>query len=279
MRYLELHCNTQEKKAAEKYAIRIANDLTTRQKAYQLVHDQYVASNYIQPQPSCLWLPVHLALPNTVTIIAEKDTELVGTLSLIFDSDFALPADDLYKKELHYLRKRRRVLAEVISFAVKASQKKSSQDLHIQLMNYAFIIARHLYPATDFVITVNPHHATFYKKKLCFSEAGPELNYKKVGNAPAVLLRLPLEIMDRAIRKPYLSELRNRTLYQHFLSPEEEQLSLPLIACQLLPMSEKEFEYFFLEKTDVWEQTNSWQKEYLSYFYPGTRVEEYLKSA
>ena len=250
----------------DRYRIKIANDFATRRSAYELIYRLYREKGYANPNDSRMWLSLYNLLPDTTTLVVLQEDEVVGTLTVVFDGSLGLPGDKLYKEEIDVLRKTGRKPAEIISLGVADKGRRASRDILVKLFNYVYLVSRHLKDATDFVITVNPHHAAYYHKTLLFEEWGPEYTYEKLGGAPAVLLRLNLEIPYRAVAEPHMEELCQRTHYRFFHTTEQERKILPDLEMQLDPMSEEEFYYFAMamEKTDLWDHAGPSKKCYLS---------------
>jgi hypothetical protein len=257
----------------DRYRIKIANDFATRQSAYELIYRLYREKGYANPNDSRMWLSLYNLLPDTTTLVVLQEDEVVGTFTVVFDGPLGLPGDKLYKEEIDVLRKNGRKPAEIISLGVADKGRRSSQDILIKLFNYVYLVSKHLKDATDFVITVNPHHAAYYHKTLLSEEWGPERAYEKLGGAPAVLLRINLEIPDRlripdrAVAEPHVEELWQRTHYRFFHTTEQEQKILPDLEMQLDPMSEEESYCFAMEKTDLWDNATPREKSYLSGYY------------
>ncbi|MDL1967694.1 MAG: hypothetical protein LWW97_03890 [Deltaproteobacteria bacterium] len=257
----------------DRYRIKIANDFETRRSAYELIYRLYREKEYAAPNDSGMWLSLYNLLPDTTTLVVMQEDEVVGTLSVVFDGPLGLPADKLYKEEIDVLRKAGRKPAEIISLGVADKGRRSSRDILVKLFNYVYLVSRHLKDATDFVITVNPHHAEYYQKTLLSEEWGTEHTYEKLGGAPAVLLRINLEtpdrlkIPDRTVAEPHMEKLRKRTYYRFFHTTEQEQKILPNLEMQLDPMSEEEFYCFAMKKTDLWDHASPREKSYLSKHY------------
>jgi hypothetical protein len=92
------------------------------------------------------------------------------------------------------------------------------------MIHISYIYAHNIHGYTDYVIEVNPRHATFYKKMLGFAQLAPERMCTRV-NAPAVLLRLRLDYMRQQIEKfGGLMEQggRERSYYPYFFSRLDE---------------------------------------------------------
>ena len=71
------------------------------------------------------------------------------------------------------------------------------------MFKLAYLTARRLEQATDFIITVNPRHMAYYERILLFRRVGRQRCYGKVGGAPAVLMNLDLEIAEARYRQKY----------------------------------------------------------------------------
>ncbi len=261
-----------------RYTIRVANDRESREKAYRLVYRLYLEKEYVRPNASRMWLGAFDALPDTITLLVEKNvvegggwkvegnnadnfpqpstlhpqpptrsaqSAPVGALTVVFDSAAGLPADELYKAELDALRATGRRIAEVVSLGIDADAAGGSEVL-VRLFNLIHTASRRVRDATDFVITVNPRHVRFYERMMLFVPMGPERSYGKVGGAPAVLLRLPLDTPDRVSGRE-----RQRTLYRQWMNETEEARAAEVLRRQIRPMSAEEMQHFFGEESDA----------------------------
>jgi len=145
-------------------------------------------------------------------------------------------------------------MAEIVSLGVAGGAEDSGRLL-VSLFNHAYLVARCIGGATDFVITVNPRHMRFYERTLLFAEAGPERDYGKVGGAPAVLLRLDLDIPEERVRlerdPAEARPPRQRTMYHLFRVAADEPALVAGLASALRPMSPREIDYFFVRRTDI----------------------------
>jgi hypothetical protein len=252
------------------YRLRPAADLATRRAAYRLVYSLYLEREYARPHPSRMWLSIFDALPETTTLVVERAGRVVAALTVIFDSPLGLPADRLYKPEIDTLRARGRRVAEIVSLGVDPRAKRGKQIL-VRLFNAVYLLARKIRGATDFVNTVNPRHAGFYKRTLLFERAGEEHDYDKVGGAPAVLLRLDLDRGEKYISRahgPRESRPPARTLYGMFYSPQEEAIVTGKLKRSVRIMTERELRYFFAEKTALLKSAPARQRHHVEDCYP-----------
>ena len=198
------------------YKICLANSDIQRTKANELIRHMYAARGYCTESATTLFYN-----PNQITLEVTIKQHIAGTLTVSHDSEFGLLADTLYKKELDTIRlKNNRKICELTKLAI--DPQYSSRELIASLFNMAYINARIICKATDFVIEVNPRHAEYYKRLLGFSQIGGLRICPRV-KAPAILLHLELDYVDTQVA--CLAGTRNRkqrSLYSYFLTKYEE---------------------------------------------------------
>ncbi|MBT3185529.1 MAG: hypothetical protein HN342_13510 [Nitrospina sp.] len=251
----------------DRYTIRVANDLNTRRQAYELIYDLYIEKGFAKPDMSEMWFSIHDALPNTVTFVVENQSgDMVGTATVILDTGMRLPIDTIYPEEIKALRSKGRCPSEVAHFGVRDNLKGGMQVL-VKLFNFFYIYAHRICKSTDFVITVNPRHASFYKKALLFNQVGEERDYGKVNGAPAVLMHLDLSVPAQQIRLEHEQGKRTGTIYKYFYSTSEEPEIAQKLIKTIRPMTEKEFRYFFVEQTNLFMRASTRQRHYLEKCY------------
>jgi hypothetical protein len=157
-----------------------------------------------------------------ITLVATESDKVVGTLTVGFDSDELLLADDLFPDELNALRARGFQLCEFTKLAVDALVR--SQRVLAAMFHVAFIHAHHIRGCDRLLIEVNPRHRRFYEAKLGFEQFGPMRMNRRVG-APAVLLALDLWQARARISefggRPDANRLE-RSLYPFAFSAQEE---------------------------------------------------------
>lgn len=200
------------------YEITIARTLEDRKRAWTMVYRSYLEKGYAQPDQDKLWYGIHDALPQTTTFIVTRNGQDIATLTTVFDSDVGLPADSLYRDELDRMRGAGRRLCELISLACEETDRRQGIEVLKHLFKVGYHMACKLVDATDFVITVNPHHAAYYEKKLLFRRQGEVRSYAKVSGAPAVLLVLDLLASSDMYIKQYGP--KEGSLWHHFFEPE-----------------------------------------------------------
>ena len=196
------------------FHIRMATSAGRREAASLLIRKMYGWRGY------ALDPGAHLEA-NKITLYAETNGKIIGTMSLCLDSLTRLPADDNFADMLDPLRAAGRRLCEPSRLAI---DKGVTKRVFAALIHISYIYAHNLHGYSDYVIEVNPRHVQFYKRMLGFSDFGGERPCPRVG-APAVLLRLPLSHMTEQIRRwGGLMEQHGeeRSFYPYFFSVWDE---------------------------------------------------------
>ena len=256
-----------------KCKVRIANQPELRQKAYELLHRLYSKMGIAPSDPNGMWLSIFDALPETATLIAEDDRgELTGALTVVFDSPIGLPADALYKKEVDRIRRSDRKVCEIISLGIN-DRTKGSVKVLASLFYCSWLLSLHLMKSSDFVITVHERYEKFYCQNMLFRKIGEVRKYAKVNGAPTVLLNLPLMLPVKLRDKQRIFPL---AMLKY--SARQELEVIQKIETMLRPLSDEEFFYFFIDKTNTWEKATIIQKDYIKKIYPSHRVDHFKVS-
>lgn len=200
----------------QQFKIRLANSEGRRESASLLIKKMYAWRGYDTAGAMGY-------TPNRITLMADLEGRVIGTLTIGIDSPCGLLVDTLYKDEIDRLRQDQRLVCEFTKLAV--DQEIKSKRVLASLFHLAYIYAHLIHGATDTVIEVNPRHAVFYKRMLGFEQLGEERMCPRV-SAPAVLLRLAFDHPKREIAQ-YGGAMRElpgvRSLYPFFFGPADEQ--------------------------------------------------------
>jgi hypothetical protein len=89
----------------ERLVLKIAETKEELAECFSLLHDAYVGSGFMKPDPSGMRVTIYHALPTTTTLCAKYDGEVVGTLSLIRESVFGFPLQRIF--DLTAIREKR----------------------------------------------------------------------------------------------------------------------------------------------------------------------------
>jgi ribosomal protein S18 acetylase RimI-like enzyme len=203
--------------------------------AYRLVHQVYLGTGYLNPEPSGVRLRIYETTSETATFVAKKDGEVVGVLSIVGDSpDLGLPSNAAFKTELDALRATGARVCEVTNQAVAEDYRKTG--VATELMRCA--IAHMLKAGYHFAVaSVSPSHNGFYDL-IGFRRFGSQRSYSQKLHDPVVALclnidhyRQPADGLSEPERflhnlataeNPFLGRVAewSRQAVRHFLNPE-----------------------------------------------------------
>ena len=156
------------------------------------------------------------------SLVVQIDGQSQGTISVRMD-DGHLAAEEQYPEFIAELRQRGARICEMGKLAMDPGVR--SKHVLGAIFHIAWIVAFRARRATDIVIEVNPRHAPFYRRMLCFDQIGPERMCERVG-APAVLLHIGADkgrrLIDQFGGRPKLASVE-RSFYPYFFHPDDEE--------------------------------------------------------
>ena len=238
----------------KEFIVKIANSLEEREAVFRLAYQVYLEKGFIKPN-FAEWLVQNYDAMNATVVLSvwDKNKKLAGSLTLIFEENMKLPAEKIYSDEIKTLRAKGEKLLEV-SRLVVSQEFRNSKEVLLLLYNYLMIYSFYVKNYSGMVIEVNPRHKAYYKALLKYDEIGVEKACPSVQNAPAVLLYLPLTRYQSEVK--YFANqtqlgLKERSLYPHFLKPEQETLVAYYLSRQVKPMSSEEKQYFGFTESGI----------------------------
>jgi len=200
------------------FKVRAASSWGERRSASFLVNRLYSSRGYATSNQHIDKLDT-----NRLTLVASDHDAVVGTLTIGFDSEGGLLADELFGQEVEVLRSSGREVCEFTKLAVDGLVR--SQRALAAMFHVAFIHAHRVRGCDNLLIEVNPRHVRYYAAKLGFKVLATQRHNRRV-NAPAVLMSLDLwhaqAQINRLGGKPELAGIE-RTLYPFGFSASEEE--------------------------------------------------------
>ena len=82
--------------------LKIAETREELEACFRILHDAYVASGFMKPDPSGMRVTIYHALPTTTTLCAKYDGRVVGTISMIREGVFGFPLQSVF--DLSHIR-------------------------------------------------------------------------------------------------------------------------------------------------------------------------------
>ncbi|GGC96932.1 N-acyl amino acid synthase FeeM domain-containing protein [Undibacterium terreum] len=207
--------------------LKIAETQEELEACFALLHDAYVGSGFMNPDPSGMRVTPYHALPTTTTLCAKLNGEVVGTLSLIRENAMGFPLQNVF--DLTEVRKHEGNIAEVSALAVHKRFRKTGGSILFPLMKFMYEYCTTFFDTRHLVIAVNPNHIEMYESLLFFKRltAQPIKNYDFVNGAPAVGAWLDLKYIPEIMKKHYGSRPPNRNLHFYFMQLKMPNIKLP----------------------------------------------------
>jgi GNAT superfamily N-acetyltransferase len=219
---------------------------------FALLHDAYVASGFMQADPSGMRVTLYHALPTTTTLCAKVDGKVVGTISLIRESVFGFPLQAIF--ELQGVRKLGGNIAEVSALAVHPDYRKTGGAILFPLMKFMFEYCSKFFDTRHVVIAVNPSRIEMYESLLFFKrlQATPVDSYDFANGAPAVGASLDLRSAPKLMKRVYGAKSQRKNLYAYFTQVVLPNICLPsrrYFTTNDPVMTPALLDYFFNQKT------------------------------
>ncbi len=144
----------------------IATTKSELEACFALLHDAYVSSGFMKPEPSGLRVTAYHALPTTTTLYARFDGEIVGTLSIIREGVFGFPMQTVF--DLSQVRAKGGRIAEISALAVHPNFRKTGGTILFPLMKFMYEYCTGFFDTRHLVIAVNPNRIELYEALLFF---------------------------------------------------------------------------------------------------------------
>jgi GNAT superfamily N-acetyltransferase len=238
---------------------------------FKLLHDAYVASGFMKPDPSGLRVTPYHALPTTTTLYARFDDRIVGTLSIIREGVFGFPLQSVF--DLTSVRAQAGRIAEISALAVHPEFRNTGGRILFPLLKFMYEYCTKYFDTRHLVIAVNPKHIEMYESLLLFRRLQEQAvaEYDFVNGAPAIGATLDLAEAPNSYRQAYEGRRPGRNLHHYFT-----EVALPNIHFPKRPyyttndpvMSSSLLDYFFNRRTRVFEQLDERRRHLLHAIYP-----------
>jgi len=182
----------------ERLVLKIAETKEELEACFALLHDAYVDSGFMTPDPSGMRVTIYHALPTTTTLCAKFDGKVVGTISLIRESALGFPLQRIF--DLTAVRAKEGNIAEVSALAVHPRFRRTGGSILFPLMKFMYEYCTTFFDTRHLVIAVNPNRIEMYESLLFFQRltANTVDNYDFANGAPAVGASLDLSAAPAA---------------------------------------------------------------------------------
>ncbi len=259
--------------------LKIAETKEELEACFRLLHDAYVDSGFMKPDPSGMRVTIYHALPTTTTLCAKFDDEVVGTLSLIRESVFGFPLQSIF--DLSKVRARKGKIAEVSALAVHPKFRKTGGAILFPLMKFMYDYCTTFFDTRHLVIAVNPNRIELYESLLFFQRLTENhvRNYDFANGAPAVGASLDLREARLQLKRAYGKKKPGKNLYNYFIKLKLPNIVIPgrrFYTTNDPVMTPELLNYFFNQRTKVFNNLESNEKALLYSIYNLPKYAQYL---
>ena len=207
--------------------LKIAETKEELEACFAVLHDAYVDSGFMKPDPSGMRVTIYHALPTTTTLCAKYDGEVVGTISLIRESALGVPLQKIF--DLNSVREKEGLIAEVSALAVHRRFRKTGGSILFPLMKFMYEYCTTFFDTRHLVIAVNPSHIEMYESLLFFKRLTANMveSYDFVNGEPAIGATLDLKEALDVFKKHYAKKPSHRNLYAYFTQVKLPNIQFP----------------------------------------------------
>lgn len=250
--------------------LKIAETQDELEACFKLLHDAYVGSGFMLPDPSGLRATVYHALPTTTTLCAKFDGEVVGTISLIRQSGFGFPMQSIF--DLSEIHAEKGKIAEISALAVHPRFRQSGGSILFPLMKFMYQYSTTFFDTCHLVIAVNPNRIEMYESLLFFKrlQKNSVQNYDFANGAPAIGATLNLIQAPKVFKKIYGGKPKRKNLYFYFVKTKLKNIILPTrryFTTNDPVMTPEMLDYFFNQRTQVFAHLSEREKILLAAIY------------
>lgn len=250
--------------------LKIADTQEELEACFRLLHDAYVASGFMKPDPSGMRATMYHALPTTTTLCAKYGERVVGTISLIRQSPFGFPLQSVF--DLSSVEAEAGQIAEVSALAVHPEFRKTGGAILFPLMKFMREYCANFFDVRHLVIAVNPYHIEMYESLLIFRRLPQKTvaSYDFANGAPAVGATLDLGQASALLGKAYAGKPVRKNLHHYFFKLTLPNIQVPArryFTTNDPVMTAPLLDHFFNRKTQVFAQLDERKKAMLHALY------------
>jgi hypothetical protein len=255
---------------SDRLQLKIAETREELEACFTLLHDAYVESGFMKPDPSGMRVTIYHALPTTTTLCAKYDGRVVGTMSLIRDSALGFPLQSIF--DLTGVRAKEGNIAEVSALAIHRDFRKTGGTILFPLMKFMYEYCTTFFDTRHLVIAVNPNRIELYESLLFFERLTANVveKYDFANGAPAIGACLDLRAAPGIFAGIYGRKSPKKNLHAYFTEISLPNIQLPnrrYFTTNDPVMTPDLLDHFFNVRTDVFAKLNDHKKTLLHSIY------------
>lgn len=250
----------------QRLELKIAETREELEACFSILHDAYVGSGFMKPDPSGMRITIYHALPTTTTLCAKFDGRVVGTISMIRDGVFGFPLQSIF--DLEAVRAKGGQIAEISALAVHPDFRKTGGAILFPLMKFMRQYCSEYFDTRHLVIAVNPDRIELYESLLFFERLQETIaeHYDFANGAPAVGAALDLKLAPLIFKAHYNGRPIRKDLHRYFFVDRLPNIKFPVrryFTTNDPVMTPELLDHFFNQKSKVFDGLDDRKKALL----------------
>jgi GNAT superfamily N-acetyltransferase len=246
--------------------LKIAETQQELEDCFKILHDAYVGSGFMKPDPSGMRITQYHALPTTTTLCAKFEGKVVGTISMIREGVLGFPLQSIF--DLESVRAKGGNIAEISALAVHPDFRKTGGAILFPLMKFMHKYCTEYFDTRHLVIAVNPEKIELYEALLFFErlQEMPVEKYDFANGAPAVGAVLDLKHAGEVFKSGYKGRPPRKSLHRYFFMLDLPNIELPQRRYHTTNdpvMTPELLNHFFNEKSQLFDALDDRKKSLL----------------
>lgn len=229
-RFFKFHYKTEFLEGVE---FKIADTEDEIGQAFQLVQNEYEKKGLVENEFSGMRLTKYNLLPSTIIFIAKKDEKVIGTVSLIIDTNLGLPADFL--ADLSELRRHGERLGEISSLAVDRNWVRKNNFVFLGLVLWCSKYSYEVIGCRYNLAVTNKNVGIYYQDLFLFKPLKKKKeSYEYVNDPNASAQYLDLKNDLEIFSQMYNKNVETNILYYLRNPPWKNQIKNPHLRSKIV---------------------------------------------
>jgi len=257
-------------KIPQELKFKLAETKEELEAAFALLHEQFVASQYMDKNSSGLRITKHHALPGTAVVIGTWKGEVICTMSIIHDGPLGLPIESTWN--IDQQRKNAASIAEISALAISRKAQGRRGQILLPLCKFTYEYCMKYADVDILVISTLESVKDFYGAILLFGPLGDgrPRRYEFVKNVVAYAQFQDLRTAVDHYKNVYGNNAVEKNLHQFFFENDTNQFHFPKRLpgqCAYPVMTPELMDYFFNQKLSVFSLLSTEEKISLKNIY------------
>lgn len=262
-----------------RFKFRVAKTQEELADAYKILHESYLEKGYTKANETGMRIVKYFALPTTTTLIALFDNRVVGIISIIRRSTFGIPMESSF--DIGSVLDENKVVAEISSLAIDSRFREKRGALFLPLLKFFWEYVSSYMRLDALVITVNPSMSDFYEgflgfKRMKNAKVG---NYSYANGNPGIGLWYDVHAAPDLMKRMYDYKTDEKNLFKYFTVGSLPHFEFPnrdFYKSSDPVMTPKMLEYFFIDRSTVFEELTGLEIMGLASCYPTAYISEFF---